>query len=189
MNGARDLIDWIFEECGATKVDDTRCKHPQRVYSSIFTRPLSERMKNNANYIENIAREVAREEDFMLQLLDSAVEDYDSFVRGVELLRVPAVNTSVLYCGVDIVGEDKEDSPPPKKMRLEDERMRIQAHKFVNSSESEEEVPEDLLWPYYQNALLEKHGGRLTGDIKATAEAVMNRDMDASKKYYTSFFW
>lgn len=189
VNAARDLIDWIFEECGANKVDDTRCKHPKRIYSSILTRPLSERMKKNADYIENIAREVAQNEDFMLQLLDSAVQDHDSFARGVELLRVPAVNNSVLYCGIDIVGEDKEDTPPPKKMRLEDERMRLEAQIFVNSSESDDEVPKDLLWPYYQDALLEKHDGKLTGNVKVTAEAVMNRDMDASKKYYTSFFW
>ena len=61
--------------------------------------------------------------------------------------------------------------------------------RIENSSESDDEVPKDLLWPYYQDALLEKHDGKLTGNVKVTAEAVMNRDMDASKKYYTSFFW
>ena len=170
-------------------MDTNRCRHPQKIYKTILTRQITTRMKKNAEHIEARAREAARDEIFMLQLLDEALRDPDSFARGIELLKVPSVTSSVLYCGIDIVGKEKAEAPPPKKLRLEDERMRCLAEDFVHSSESDDEVPDGLLWPYYQDALLQKHGEVLTGSVKVTAEIVMNRDMEAAKKYYNSFFW
>lgn len=66
--------------------------------------------------------------------------------------------------------------------------MRALAEKVVDESPTGP-IPDDLLWPYYQDALLKKVNGPLTMELKETAEKVWKRDQDRSKKFYTSFFW
>ena len=145
-------------------------------------------MRHNARVMEEHAREIAIDESFMLQLLDEAVQDEDSFVRGVELLKVPPVNTSVLYCGIDLVAEEKPEKPPTQALQREDQRMRNLAISFLYESPSAS-VPSNLLWPYYQDVLLKKTNGLLTPEMKKTAEEIWERDQDKSKRFYTSFFW
>ena len=162
--------------------------HPTQVYREILTRTIDKRMRHNSRVMEEHVREIASHESFMLQLLDEAVQDRDSFARGVELIKVPPVNTSVLYCGIDLVAEETPEKPPTQALRREDQRMRDLAETFIDKSPAAP-VPENLLWPYYQDALLKHTKGPLSLEMKKTAEKIWERDQDKSKRFYTSFFW
>ena len=107
--GTRSLVAWILDECAHCYVwvflaimgsisyltpfthtrDTHRVPKPAEVYSTILTRPISERMKRNADTFKRKAMLLTQDEPLMRDMLNEALQNSDSFARGVELLKVP----------------------------------------------------------------------------------------------------
>ncbi len=152
-----------------------------------MTRPISQRMLKNADKMTNIIKDLIKDESIMTCEFESAMKNRNAFIRSIELLRAPKVSASVLCHGHDLV-QPKESSPerPSKRLKAEDTRMRLLAKEVVSTNK---EVPLDLLWPYYQDALLDKNKGTLDHFQAQQAMKIMERDAGKANKFRKYFYW
>lgn len=189
---ARNLVEWILEECLKTHVHQTS-RDPEKLYGRILLKEITPKMDANAEQMLEVCKSAVADEPLMSEELDKAVQDRDAFVRAVALLKAPRVNASVLYCGKDLVDDEATPKPPSKKLRLEDKRMRQMAPAVARSVTNENApIPDDIYWPYFRKAWLDLHGDRLEGWTKRVAIKAMKRDWvgeraKAVKKFMTHF--
>jgi hypothetical protein len=189
---ARNLVEWILEECLKTHVHQTS-RDPEKLYSRILLKKITPKMNANAEQMLEVCKSAVADEPLMSEELDKAVQDRDAFVRAVALLKAPRVNASVLYCGKDLVDDEATPKPPSKKLRLEDKRMRQMAPAVARSVTNENApIPDDIYWPYFRNAWLDLHGDHLEGWTERVAIKAMKRDWvgeraKAVKKFMTHF--
>jgi len=178
--GARDLVEWVLDECLNMSVQQVPEKR-ENIVSTILTRKLSARMRANAENHYKRCHKAAMEQDetIMVDELERSYANFDAFARGCELLCIPRVNGSVLYCGVDLTEAEEKPSNPPKKLKTLDAKLRREA---PEAAAREETPPPDMLWPYYQHELLKLHDEVLTGAAKKRALDVMERDVWSNEK-------
>ena len=93
----------------------------------------------------------------------------------------------MLCYGTELVIPDTTSPPrPSRKLVAEDRRMRSLAKSVM---EKGQDPPTNLLWPYYQNELLDATGGCLDPETMGSAVKSMERDAGLDKAYMKHFYW